>query len=149
MKIVVMSQTIYGDKVSRECDNYACAQLAVDEALDLQEEEIRVCVAVKQQERQQVFIPDFFTQVKSVGDWLGFVYAVRQLWWKGGGFCRLFILVVWWQTTMNWGKTIDFSGWVWYNRRVKRLREPRKEKLKNFQKFAKKHLTFCETCAII
>ena len=55
------------------------AQLAVDEALDLQEEEIRVCVAVKQQERQQVFIPDFFTQVKSIGDWLGFVYAVRQL----------------------------------------------------------------------
>lgn len=88
MKIVVMSQTIYGDKVSRECENYACAQLAVNEAIDLCEEEIRVCVAVKQQERQQVFIPDFFTQVKSIDDWLGFVYAVRQLWWKGGGFCR-------------------------------------------------------------
>ena len=79
MKIVVMSQTIYGDKVSRECENYACAQLAVSEAIDLQEEEIRICVAVKQQERQQVFIPDFFTQVKAIGDWLGFVYAVRQL----------------------------------------------------------------------
>lgn len=79
MKIVVMSQTIYGDKVSRECENYACAQLAVNEAIDLCEEEIRVCVAVKQQERQQVFIPDFFTQVEPIADWLGFVYAVRQL----------------------------------------------------------------------
>lgn len=79
MKIVVMSQTIYGDKVSRECENYMCAQLAVNEAIDLCEEEVRVCVTVKQQERQQVFIPDFFTQVKSVGDWLGFVYAVKQL----------------------------------------------------------------------
>ena len=53
------------------------------------------------------------------------------------------------QTTMNWGKTIDFSVRWCYNRRVKRLRKSRKEKLKNFQKFAKKHLTFCETCAII
>ena len=79
MKIVVMSQTTYGDKISRECENYMCAQLAVDEAIDLGEEEVRVCVAVKQQERQQVFIPDFFTQVKSIDDWLGFVYAVRQL----------------------------------------------------------------------
>lgn len=77
MKIVVMSQTIYGDKISRECDNYMCAQLAVDEAIDLGEEEVRICVAVKQQERQQVFIPDFFTQVKSVDDWLGFVYAIK------------------------------------------------------------------------
>lgn len=77
MKIVVMSQNIYGDKVLRECENYMCAQLAVDEAIDLDEEEVRVCVAVKQQERQQVFIPDFFTQVKSVDDWLGFVYPIK------------------------------------------------------------------------
>ena len=77
MKIVVMSQNIYGDKISRECENYMCAQLAVNEAIDLGEEEVRVCITVKQQERQQVFIPDFFTQVKSIGDWLGFVYAVR------------------------------------------------------------------------
>lgn len=77
MKIVVVSQNIYGDRVSRECENYMCAQLAVDEAIDLGEEEVRVWIAVKQQERQQVFIPDFFTQVASFGDWLGFVYTVK------------------------------------------------------------------------
>lgn len=79
MKIVVISKTIYGDKVSREVGNYACAQLAVEEALDLMEEEVRVCIAVKKQERQQVFIPDFFEQVNSVGDWLGFAYWVKSL----------------------------------------------------------------------
>lgn len=79
MKIVVISRNIYGDKVSREVANYACAQLAVEEALDLMEEEVRVCIAVKQQERQQVFIPDFFEQVNSVGDWLGFAYLVKSL----------------------------------------------------------------------
>lgn len=79
MKIVVMSRTIYGDKVSREVGNYICAQLAVEEALDLMEEEVRVCIAVKKQERQQVFIPDFFEQVSSVDDWLGFAYWVKSL----------------------------------------------------------------------
>ena len=79
MKIVVMSRTIYGDKVLREVGNYTCAQLAVEEAFDFMEEEVQVCIAVKKQERQQVFIPDFFEQVSSVGDWLGFIYAVQQL----------------------------------------------------------------------
>lgn len=79
MKIVVISRNIYGDKVLREVASYACAQFAVEEAFDLMEEEVRVCIAVKQQERQQVFIPDFFEQVNSIGDWLGFAYLVKSL----------------------------------------------------------------------